>query len=71
MSSNNNNFNFIIMKVFATLSNGNQIQIEVFGDKQQILQFMAEYKGNDLGNDLICQRFVTDFEETGVVIFAD
>lgn len=56
------------MKVFATLSNGNEAQIVVKGDSKKILNFIANYEGNDLGNDLVCESFVTDFEETGVII---
>jgi hypothetical protein len=58
------------MKVFATLSNGNQTQIKLEGDNKAILAFIEKYEGNDLGNELICEDFVTDFEETGVIIEA-
>jgi hypothetical protein len=56
------------MTLYATLKNGNQTQIKVYGDQKEILKFIESYKGEDLGNDLILQDFVTDFEETGVVI---
>lgn len=58
------------MKVFANLSNGNQTQIKVEGDTAKILNYISNYTGSDLGNDLICEDFVTDFEETGVEIEA-
>lgn len=61
--------NEIIMKVFATLSNGNQSQIELIGDEKEILNFIENYNGNDLGNDIVCENFVTDFNETGVIIY--
>lgn len=53
---------------YATLSNGNETQIKVYGDQKAILNFVVDYEGSDLGNDLICEDFVEDFEETGVVI---
>lgn len=56
------------MTVFANLSNGYQTQIIVKGDQNKIFEFISNYEGNDLGNDLICEDFVTDFEETGVII---
>lgn len=56
------------MKVFANLSNGDQAQIEIKGDDQKIMEFISNYEGDDLGNDLICEEFVSDFEETGVII---
>lgn len=56
------------MKLFAKLSNGNETQIEVKGDMKKIFEFISNYEGDDLGNDLILQSFVTDFEETGVII---
>lgn len=59
------------MLVFARLKNGNEIQIEVLGDQTKIIQFIEDYKGDDLGNDLILQDFVTDFRETGVEILND
>ena len=58
------------MKVFATLSNGDQAQIELTGDISAIRSYIANYEGDDLGNDLICEDFVTDFKETGVIIYA-
>lgn len=58
------------MTIFANLSNGDQVQIKVEGNKAEIFNYIENYEGNDLGNDLICQSFVTNFEETGVVIFA-
>lgn len=58
------------MKAFANLSNGNQVQIELEGDMNKIFNFIENYEGSDLGNDLICEDFVTDFKETGVVIEA-
>ncbi len=64
------NLQKIKIKVFATLSNGNQTQINVIGNTSKIVSFIENYNGNDLGNDLICQNFVTDFEETGVIIEA-
>ena len=59
------------MLVFARLKNGNEIQIEVLGDQTKIIQFIEDYKGDYLGNDLILQDFVTDFKETGVEILND
>ena len=58
------------MKIFATLSNGNQAQIELFGDITEILKFIDSYEGGDLGNDIILEDFVVDFKQTGVVIEA-
>ena len=58
------------MTVFANLSNGNQTQIKLEGDIKLILDYISNYEGDDLGNDIICEDFVTDFEETGVVIEA-
>ena len=58
------------MTLFANLSNGNQTQITVKGNLTLIANFISEYNGNDLGNDLILQDFVTDFTETGVIIYA-
>ena len=48
-----------------------QTQIKVYGDQTQILNFITNYNGDDLGNDLILQDFITDFEETGVIIHKD
>ncbi|TNE75022.1 hypothetical protein EP331_00200 [bacterium] len=59
------------MKVFCKTSNGDQIQVTLEGDMNKIFQFIEDYKGDDLGNDLILQDFVDDFEETGVIIYAD
>ena len=59
------------MTLFANLSNGDQTQIKVYGDQTQILNFITNYKGTDLGNDLILENFVHDFEETGVIIHKD
>lgn len=56
------------MTVFASLSNGNQTQIKLEGDMKLILDYISNYEGDDLGNDIICEDFVTDFEETGVII---
>lgn len=56
------------MLVYANLSNGNQVQIKLEGDNDKIMEFINNYQGNDLGNDLVCEDFVKDFEETGVVI---
>ena len=58
------------MTVFANLSNGNQTQIKLEGDMRLILDYISNYEGDDLGNDIICEDFVTDFEETGVIIEA-
>jgi hypothetical protein len=59
--------NFI---TYATYKNGDQHQISVTGNMPKILAFVANYEGNDLGNDLVLEDFVDDFEETGVVIYA-
>jgi hypothetical protein len=56
------------MTILANLSNGNQAQIIVKGDLNKIVAFIEAYKGEDLGNELICESFVEDFEETGVII---
>lgn len=56
------------MTIFANLSNGNEAQIKLEGNKAQILDFITNYEGNDLGNDLVIEDFVTDFELTGVII---
>jgi hypothetical protein len=58
------------MTILANLSNGNQAQIIVKGDQKKIVAFIEAYEGDDLGNDLICESFVEDFEETGVIIDA-
>jgi len=56
------------MTLYATLKNGNQTQIKVYGNQKEILNYIERYEGNDLGNDIILEDFVTDFEETGVII---
>jgi hypothetical protein len=58
------------MKIFANLKNGDQTQIELVGDAQSILNYIEEYQGDDLGNDIILEDFITDFNETGVIIYA-
>ena len=58
------------MTIFANLKNGDQTQIELIGDNGKILKFITEYEGNDLGNDIILEDFITDFNETGVIIYA-
>jgi hypothetical protein len=58
------------MTLFANLSNGNEAQIKVEGNMTEIFNFIENYEGNDLGNDLILEDFVTDFELTGVIIEA-
>lgn len=55
-------------QVFATLQDGTQTQINVWGNSEKIVRFIETYQGDDLGNDLICENFVEDFEETGVTI---
>ena len=57
--------------VFAKHSDGSLHQIELFGDQQLIANYIAAYEGNDLGNDLICEDFVEDFEKTGVTMEGD
>ena len=64
------NENENIMKIFANLKNGDQTQIELIGDNNKILKFITEYEGEDLGNDIILEEFITDFNETGVIIYA-
>jgi len=59
------------MTLFANLSNGNEAQIKVEGNQKLILDFITNYEGNDLGNDLILEDFVTDFTLTGVEIIND
>ena len=59
------------IKVYAAQSNGDLHQCEVIGDTTKILAYIGAYQGNDLGNDLICQDFVEDMPETGVIIFAN
>jgi hypothetical protein len=56
------------MKVFAKLSNGNQAQIELKGDVEKIINYIENYEGDDLGNDIICEDFVEDCWATGVEI---
>ena len=56
------------MTVFANLSDGSQTQLKVEGDMGKILNFIENYEGDDLGNDLICEDFVTDFKESCVVV---
>ena len=58
------------MTIFANNSNGTQSQIKLEGDMKMIFDFIENYQGEDLGNDLICEDFVTDFECTGVILEA-
>lgn len=58
------------MTIFANHSNGNQEQVIIKGDMNKIFAFIESYEGSDLGNELICQDFVTDAEPTGVIIFS-
>ena len=57
-----------MITVYANLSNGNQEQVILTGDDKKIISFIESYKGDDLGNDLICSDFVEDAEPTGVII---
>mgnify|MGYP003655358755 CR=1 FL=1 len=57
-----------MITVFANMSNGTEEQFKVIGDTNKILNFIENYEGDDLGNDLYCEDFVEDFEETGVII---
>lgn len=59
------------MTLFATLKNGNQTQIKIYGNMAEIANYIDNYNGDDLGNDIILEDFVTDFEETGVIIYND
>jgi len=58
------------MTVFANLSNGNQAQIKLEGNTSMILNFIETYEGDDLGNDIILEDFITDAVQTGVIIEA-
>jgi len=57
------------MTIYATLSNGNLEQVILEGNTNKILTFIENYKGDDLGNELIMQDFVTNATPTGVVIY--
>lgn len=46
------------MMVFAKITNGTQAQIKVKGDISKIFSFIENYKGDDLGNDLILAAFI-------------
>ena len=56
------------MTIFANTKNGQQVQIKLFGNLTMILNYIENYTGNDLGNDIILEDFITDFEETGVIL---
>lgn len=58
------------IKIFAKLSNGNLAQVEIFGDLNKIFSYIENYKGNDVGNDIILEDFVTDTKSTGVIMSA-
>ena len=56
------------MTIFANTKNGQKVQIKLFGNLTMILNYIENYTGNDLGNDIILEDFITDFEETGVIL---
>lgn len=55
--------------VFAQLKSGVEMQIELIGDNLAIMQYIENYEGDDLGNDIIMEDFVDDFNDTGVRVF--
>lgn len=57
--------------VLCNLSNGNQEQVELIGDNVKILEFISNYEGNDLGNDLILQDFINEVIFTDVILESD
>ena len=59
------------MTVYRDSANGDQIQMNVYGDIPKIVDYIDYYDGDDLGNDLSKQSFVTHTEDTGVIMFAE
>ena len=52
------------MTVYRDSANGDQIQMNVYGDIPKIVDYIDYYDGDDLGNDLSKQSFVTHTEDT-------
>lgn len=50
------------MTVQANLSNGNKAVVRLEGNIAEIVKFIENYKGNDLGNDIAFEDCVTNFE---------
>lgn len=56
-------------KLYATKLNGDEMQVEVFvTSANEYLNFVGNYEGDDLGNDILFEDFVLDTKATGVVI---
>lgn len=56
-------------KLFANLSNGKQQQVQVFvNSSEKYFSFIENYNGNDLGNEIILQDFVTNAIPLNVII---
>lgn len=56
------------IKIECSKSNGTQELVEFFGDMQKIFIFIENYEGDDLGNELICQDFISDTKHTGIIM---
>ena len=56
-------------KIFADKLDGSQMQVELtVSSATDYLNFIENYEGNDLGNDIIFEDFVVDTKATGVII---
>lgn len=56
------------MRLFKNEQNGKQVQVEFKGDMNKILEFISNYKGENVTWDLFNQEFVTSMKPTGVFI---
>jgi len=57
------------MKIFAYHKDGNEHQYEIItNDMHAAFTFIENYKGDDLGNDLIFEDFIIDMVATGCII---
>ena len=55
--------------VFANLENGTSEQVILtINEPKRYFDFVENYEGNDLGNDIIFEEFVIDAEATGVIM---
>lgn len=56
-------------KLYATKLNGDEMQVKVFvTSANEYLNFVSNYEGDDLGNDILLEDFVLDTRATGVII---
>ena len=56
-------------KIFADKLDGSQMQVELtVSSATDYLNFIENYEGNDLGNDILFEDFVVDTKATGVII---